>query len=202
VVAGYRRNATGTINQTTITVYDQTGQRSSGFNNGQIFAINGFTPTMKVDIEYRITFTGPTNGASTGIARLYPDGQFDPSFGGVGIVWFPVQNSTNFNAIALDRKNRITLVGTWHDLTQISNGAYPQRPIIARYDYLGNLDRSFDNSIPPQFNYPLGIRIFDYSIRDPRLFTGIALQSTGNIVVGEYQNAPPANTQLYRFNGN
>jgi uncharacterized delta-60 repeat protein len=200
VVAG-ARYGNGTSSQTTITVYNQNGQQSNGFNGGQIFAINGVTPSMKVDSENRIIFTGPTDFISTAIVRLYPNGQFDQSFGGTGIVRFPVQSTSYFNAIALDRKNRITLVGTWYDQTQTSGGIAPQYPFIARYNYRGNLDRSFDNSIPSQFNYPLGIRIFDYH-RDPRVFSGIALQTTGKIVVVEYQNAPPSNVQLLRFNGN
>jgi uncharacterized delta-60 repeat protein len=202
VVAGYRRDAAVTFNETTITVYDQFGRRATSFNGGQIFAIAGLTPAMKVDTEYRIVFTGPTNGVSSGIVRLYPNGQLDQTFDGTGIVWFPVQNSANLNAIAFDRQNRILVGGTWSDFTQITGGIVPQRPVIARFDYLGNLDRTFENSIPSQFNYPFGIRIFDYTISDPRIFSGIALQSNGNIVVGEYQNLFQGECELLRLNGN
>jgi uncharacterized delta-60 repeat protein len=188
---------------TTITVYDQFGQRASSFNGGQIFEIAGREPFVKVDRKNRIIFTGPilmTTNLSGGIARLKPNGAFDPSFGGTGIVWIPIQDSLFVNAIMLDSNKRITIAGEWYVYV---NGQYSERPFIARYDDPGNLDRSFENSIPPQYNYPPGIRIFDFGTNDPRLFTHLALQSSGKILVGECQPFfTPLNCQLYRFNGN
>lgn len=65
---------------------------------------------VAVDGAGRIVLAGSGPGGPLMVARLLPDGRFDPSFGGDGIVSY--QGEVALEAVALDRFGRIVLAGS------------------------------------------------------------------------------------------
>jgi uncharacterized delta-60 repeat protein len=111
------------------------------------------------------------------LARYLPNGNLDPAFGNIGPGQVTTQvgfENAAITAMALMPDGRIVVAGNASMVPGGGFGAIAQQMAVARYLPNGTLDPAFGNG---------GIAFTSFAVSDAASANGVAIQSTGAIVV-------------------
>ncbi|MEJ5362064.1 MAG: delta-60 repeat domain-containing protein [Spirochaetota bacterium] len=191
VVAGYANN--GTNYDFALARYYSNGSLDSTFGNGgkimtPIGSSDDYAYAIAIDSYDRIVVAGYAKIGSYSdfaLARYYPDGGLDTSFGTDGKVTTPIGSSDDTAyAIGIDANGRIVVAG------YVYNGSNYDFA-LARYNPDGTLDTTFGNG---------GIVTTDFGVGDDQAFC-LAIDANGKIVVaGKARNGSNMDFALARYN--
>ena len=146
------------------------------FNGGNVYVVPGtsnvLTETATIDSSGRIVIAGQTSGPSNTlfVARLNPDGSFDTSFAGTGLLNFTLTPGSRESvaSIATDAAGNIFLGG--------SDGV---QQIVVKLTSSGSLDSSFGTA--GVFTNPGGRSSVDY---DPNPIVGLVILPNDEVIAG------------------
>ena len=150
---------------------------NTGSNDDQLAGLTILRDGNIVLFGQADTSTTSTPNYDMAVARLFPDGSLDLSFGlgGKAVVAFDLTTNGFDNALAaVEQENgKLVLVGD----ALYSPTPYGLKAAALRFNRDGSLDAQFGSS---------GKEVFDFSLSNPssQVFSGVALQGTQIIVSG------------------
>ncbi len=133
---------------------------------------------MALQPDGRILVAGSVASGGFLVARLFANGDLDPSFGGTGYVTlaFP-EGSAGASAVALQSDGKVVVVGTVSNFVPIPSQDYA----AARFLADGTPDASFGSG---------GRVVLDLGGRLPEFTEAMVLQPDGRLVMAGLTNAP------------
>jgi uncharacterized delta-60 repeat protein len=124
---------------------DSTGAFDTSFNvtGAQTISIGASTDLMEIALDSlnNIVVAATSGSTSIGVARLLPNGTFDPSFGTAGKTFFKLNNlDCIVNDMTIVSGNKILVSGS------IGNSAQSTNVFVARLKNNGGLDSTFNSN--------------------------------------------------------
>lgn len=166
------------------------GSIDTGFGTGGKVvstALSGVTAAT-LDSQDRILVAGTASPNDFGVARFLPDGSPDAAFAGTGSASVHAVYSGGSSGVAVDKFDRVILVGTTGGPGQFDNVAR-----IARLTASGQLDTGFgDQSLLGQHgiaSYACSVMVQGTILKAHAY--GVAIDSSGNILVAGDCDSPP-----------
>lgn len=149
IVGGRGVDSSGRSRELVVSRLDRGGELDASFGVGGVRAYSSWLQSLhvvtdaKLDHQGRIVFAGQVGGQAM-VARLLPDGSFDPTFAGTGVVLSAVGgevgSGTVAEQVAIDADDSVLAVGR----RQQSNASgFYALPVVWKLTSLGQTDNTF-----------------------------------------------------------